>query len=572
MRRKLIKQDAFEKITNESANSAERELVGALPILAKATGREHLKLRSFNQSTAMYETLDNTFIHAGYEIKNGNITFNNIEELVIDEASRREKRHEILSEIIDAALVDDFAKASETYIGGFMKHFRWNESKKENPFKKKDKKEKCKDDEEKKGLFMKKAKKAGNDLAEAYAVSMNVIGYVDHMKVGPTLAEATIKTDEKGNVTDIRIPSAKLRNESRLHRSEWKMLNSRIAEARKAVAQIAENQDFCKAIAQLKRSNSMSDLASVTEGLEKIVSVWPELICTTQDELCGMIHESLQTAGVRTFGDSDCEMLADAIHRTAHEAYSERAAQILHLASAPKLEEGADSYLHFRSVTENFFPALDQQFGLERKVFEDLYESIGVILKKADRQGDKALKNESASYLNELADALNGDTKLDIELAQEAAEFLSNIIETNLDSGKWVVSNTPYITKVGEHPDMAKKAQKSYSPSSDFSGNWGDELPAIGSDDMNYKSGKHAKQMRNDSWGQESEGKVKNPYVPQPFGDYTMKGDKGVDKVNKDFCLFKSKDTYPNLKNPYLLKDTKPKMTNNGDTDLVVER
>jgi hypothetical protein len=71
---------------------------------------------------------------------------------------------------------------------------------------------------------------------------------------------------------------------------------------------------------------------------------------------------------------------------------------------------------------------------------------------------------------------------------------------------------------------------------------------------------------------------LKNPYTPKPFGDYTMKGEKGVDKDNKDWSLWSSGDTWPNLKNPYTPKEKVGtggkgyKMKNGKETDLVVDR
>ena len=94
MRRKLINQDAFDRIISESVNSAERELVEAEQILARAMGKDFLRLKSFTESTVLYETVDGSFVHAGYEIKNGQITLNNVEELIIDESSQKEKRRE----------------------------------------------------------------------------------------------------------------------------------------------------------------------------------------------------------------------------------------------------------------------------------------------------------------------------------------------------------------------------------------------------------------------------------------------------------------------------------------------
>lgn len=586
MRRKLIKQDALERINNESVTLAEKELNEAAPILAKSLGFDHLKLSSFNSNTALFETINNTYIHAGYDIKNGALVLNNIEELVVEEESRKAKIHGILSNLIDCVLLNKNDKAKE-HFSEYMSNVRWNEAK--NPFAKfnKEKGKKGKDKEDKKGKkvkdkeeknnFFVKAKKASKELAEAYATSVNVLEYVDHMKFGPAVAESVIKTDERGNVTDIKIPVTKVRNESKLQRAEWKSLNSKVAESRKVVASLAESQEFCKAAALLKRQNSLSDLDSFEESLNHVVKSWPEVIYATEVELSGIISEALTTANVASFGDKDCEFLAESILKKAQVAYPEKISQVLHLASAPALKEGNDSYRHFQDVVESFYPTLDEKFGLERKVFTDLYESLGVVFKKADRQGDQIVKKEAASFLNDLADVLNGETKPEILLAEEAAEFLANIIETNLESGKWVVSNSPHMTVNGDHPDMAKKAAHGYTPSKDFSGDWGDEAPAIGQDDNNYKSGKNAKTMRNNSWGQVGGAdifpKIKNPYLPKPFGDYTMKGEKGVDKENSGLGMWSSEDTWPSVTNPYSPKEDKNyKMKNGSETDLVTSR
>lgn len=608
MRRKLIKQDAFERITNESVATAERELVEAEPILAKALGRDTLSLRSFTESTVLYETRGNSYVHAGYEIKNNQITFNNIEELVIDESSRKIKQREILSEMIDLVLTADETNTNQARAEKLFKDYlsmvRWDEVKGGFPFKKGKGKDKDKDEkggfpfgkkkdkkgkhkkghgDEKKNFLFGKAKKAGKDLAEAYVTSQNVLDYVEHMKVGPALAEAVAKTDDKGNVTDLKLPTLAARNESKLSRVDWRMLNSRVAEGRKAIAGLSENQEFVKAVAHLKRQNAFSDLQGLEEALDYTVKSFPQVIYATQSELSQVIAEALDTAGVTSYDDQTCDFMAEGVLRKAHDAYTEKVSQILHLASAPKVKENVDHYRFFQYVVESFYPALDEKFGLERAVFEDLYNGLGSIYKKAERQGDNALKSEAASYINDVAAVLNGDLKPDLVIAEEAAEWLGNVVETNLSMGKWVVSNTPHLTVNGDHPDMAKKAGHSYTPSKDLSHDWGDVAPAIGQDSMDYKSGKHAKTMRNDSWGQAGPAgeifpKLKNPYVPKPFGDYTMKGEKGVDKDNKDWSLWDSGDTWPNLKNPYVPKEKVGtggkgyKMKNGKETDLVVDR
>lgn len=605
MRRKLIKQDAFDRITNESVTTAERELVEAEPILARALGRDHLSMHTFTESTVLYETRDHSYVHAGYEIKNNQITFNNIEELVIDESSRKLKQREILSEMIDCILTSDDSNNNGARADSLFKNYlgmvRWDEAKGGFPFKKgkhkKDKdedddkggfpfkkgKHKKKHDEDKKHHFFGKAKKAGKDIAEAYVTANHVLDYVDFMKVGPTLAESVSKIDEKGNVTDLKFPTIRERNESKLQRFDWRTLNSKVADGRRGIPSLAENNEFCKAIAQLKRQSAFHDVDSLNDVLEHVVKHYPQVLFATQAELAQVIGEALTTAGVKSFGDETCEQMSEGVLRKAHEAYQEKVSQILHLASAPKMQRNVDPYRFFQHVVENFYPALDEKFGLERQVFADLYESLGYIYKKAERQGDNALKSETASYINEIAAILNGELKPDLEVAEDAADWMRNVIETNLEMGKWNVSNTPHLTVNGDHPDMAKKAGHGYTPSKDLDPGWGDPAPAIGQDSMSYKGGKHAKQMRNDSWGQAGPAgeifpKLKNPYVPKAFGDYTMKGEKGVDKSNSDHSLWSSGDTWPNLNNPYVPKEKVGKggkgykMKNGKETDLVVDR
>jgi hypothetical protein len=622
MRRKLIKQDAFDRIISESVNTAERELVEAEPILARAMGKDFLRLKSFTESTCLYETIKGTYVHAGYELKNGQIMFNNVEELIIDESSHKAKRKSILSEMLNSIIMNNNSKANELFEN-YLGMVRWNEakenkkelkkfikkkkgknddhddddhddeddddhssSKKEMPNflkKKKNKKEDCgcKHSEEKKEKIIKKAKKVGKDIVEAYVTSQNVLDYVDYMKIGPTLAEAVTRVDEKGNLTDIRIPASSLRNESKLQRFDWKVLNAKAMDCRKKIPYFCESQSFCKSIANLKRQNSFSDPQGLEEALDNIVKNYPEILYSTEKELSEIIAEALEIANVNNYDDEVCNFMAEGILRKAHDSYKERVTQILHLASAPKAELGTDSYSHFQRVAENFFPALDEKFNLEYKVFADLYESIDSIYAKANRIGDRSTKNEAANYLNELSAVLNNHSKPELELAEEAAEFLSNIIETNLESGIWLVSNNPHITVNGDHPDMAGKASHSYSPSKDFSGKYGDPLPAIG-DDMKYRGGKHSKEMRHKGWGQEGGADVfptlSNPYIPKPFGDFTMKGEKGVDKSNSGLSLDSSSDTWPNLRNPYSPKEAgaaggkRHKMRNGRDTDLVVDR
>src|SRR5581483_11868257 len=122
-----------------------------------------------------------------------------------------------------------------------------------------------------------------------------------------------------------------------------------------------------------------------------------------------------------------------------------------------------------------------------------------------------------------------------------------SLVETNLTDSPWDVSNSVHTTISGDHPAMAEKAKKGYSPASDFSGDWGDVAPV--SDGKSYRGGL-ADEMRNNAWGNWSSEDtwpgLSNPYVPKPFGDYKMKGEKNATEDGEsDWSRWQSSDTWP---------------------------
>jgi len=574
MRRKLIKQDAFDLMVNNSVTSAGKELKEAEDVLAKALGKDYLTLHCFNESTVVFETLDNSFVHAGYELNKGQVNFINIEELIIDEATRKEKVRNNISEIIEALLVDENEKA-ENLFNDYLKSYDWTNHSAETKVKNETTKKKVSRvrqlEESRKVVESEVGKKS--KVWEAYNVAANALEYVDYMKLGPIMDESKIVSDNKNNVTSVSVPSSKSRNEGKILSFNWKTLNHEVKILRESVLKLHETQEFCKAIADLKRQNAFSDEQGLEEVLENIVSAWPNLIYLTQNELTSMVNEALQVVGDNNYDDQICAFMAEGILRKSHKSYSEKVGQIMHLASAPEVGEEDDAYNVFQKVVEEFYPTIDQKFSLEKRVFSDLYESIEGIWNTAKRRGDTALQNESASYLNDLASVLNDEANAELSLIEETAEWLVSLVETNLESGVWNVSNKPHISTSGDHPDMAKKAAHGYSPSNDSSGNWGDGAPMIGSDDMNYTN--HGNEGRMKSWGNVGGNNIwpslQNPYIPKQFGDFTMKGEPGVDKnwEGQHDASWQSGDTWPNLQNPYSPKSDTPKVNRGKEADMV---
>jgi len=596
MRRKLINYDVFQKISEESLSKSEKELIEAEDVLAKALGEEQLVLHCFDESTVTYETLDKSYIHASYRLDGNNVVFENVEQLVIDDSSAREKSREVLRKMFDECLKAnkggadslfkeyialpfvrrDLQEGAEAWVEQPNKPKKkgkpqppWlaqkrAESKKRNqklvsPAIKAQKKREA-DTLKKRGgpgthvhfRFKPQTKKK---MKEWRNLTENIFNYIDYQEFGPTAKASEVKHDDHGNVVGIKIPDANSRNEGKILSFNWKTLNTDCMVLRAKMKNLAEDINFCKAMADLRKCNAMSDNKQLQEILEAIVVRWPNVIYLTQAELAGSIANALDTVGESSYDDQVCAFMAEGILRTAVEAYDERVQRVIKL-SGMKSEGTDDAYLDFQNIVERFYSFLDQNTKLEMQVYVDLYNALVEVYKLGHEEGNEYLMGEASSFLKELKGVVDQSVEPTLELAGDVAAWLSQLVETNLESGEWNVSNKPHETINGDNPQMAKNAAKGYTPSSDFSGDWGDVAPV--SDGKSYKGGL-ADEMRKDSWGNwandDTWPSISNPYVPKA-GVWTMKGEKGADvSGDSDWSRYTSKDTWPELENPYVPKE-----------------
>src|SRR4051794_18131563 len=113
MRRNLIKWEAFERIQKDSLSAAEHELFEASDVLASALETDQLTLDCFSDSNVIYETLDNTYVRADYDLTSNHLTFDNIEELVIDEDTATQANKKKVADMVEAILGNDTNKAGQ---------------------------------------------------------------------------------------------------------------------------------------------------------------------------------------------------------------------------------------------------------------------------------------------------------------------------------------------------------------------------------------------------------------------------------------------------------------------------
>lgn len=611
MKRKLIDFDVFERMEHDSTAASIHELVQAEPILARALEVESLELHCFGPNDVLFEASDGTYVHATYDVEDKHVTFENIEQLVINEDTERSKAKDLIGDMLDALLEQKEQKAEALLseylvlpvtrrlfqeekkmrvipkrndsgdIVGYRKG-RWQTTPK-----KRERSDKTiarsrgkkiagrKRSDSKKKLLSAKRQRVKQTIGEWASLCENVIDYIQIKQYGPALKESVARYDELGNVVAVRVPSSKVRLEQDMLSFDWKTGETACRTLRNGAQQLAEDIDFCKAVAELKRHSNLADNDALLEQIEKIVSSWPEVLYLTHHELADIVKEALEVTGATNYDDQICDFMAEGILRTAHGAYVDRVAKVMNLAGVEVCEDCDDKYEQFEQVVSEFYPSLDESEQLGMQVFVDLYEAIRNVHTLASDENNELIKNEAADILDELAAVIKQEAEPRLEIAQAAAEWLEDLVETNLGTQSWNVSNSTHITVTGDHPAMAQKARQSYSPAADLGVDaYPSKLPV--SDGKTVGSGE---EMSNRSWGNEAGSEtfpsLRNPYVPKPFGTYTMKGETGVDKAGDATGQWGSSDTWPSLQNPYVPRAETPstyKMNKGKEADLVVDK
>lgn len=589
MKRKLINFEAFKNLEDNSLSKASLELDEASSIVGKALGVD-VELHCFGDSTVIYEASNGAFIHADYKVDKNYITLENIQELVIDEASETVKAKETLSEMLEAVVKGNTEQADDLFNSYISMPRMKSEARKYKVSRSAPThRSKLRGRPQNRSVVAKRIrarlktlrrqspsqkrmnaiirhriakslpKRARARVIGRYVneqslltfadISENVLNYIDFKTFGPTLSESSVDHDENGNVINLRIPTSHARNEAKLLSFNVKTLDSKVKVLRDKAKKLNEDTEFCKAIAYLKRQNALVDNDALVEALEDITTKYPQLIYLTQDELTGKIKDALKTVGATNWDDNSCNFMSEGLLRTAFNFYPEKIEQISNLAKAPKLE-GDNAYEQFQGIVEKFYSSVDETLASESQVFQDLFDALKEVHKWAREEGNREIYAETHKFMNELDQVLNGEKSPEMSLAEAAALWLQTFVETNLETGEWEVAE-PHVSVNGDHPVTSAYANKSYTPDKDFSGNYdsenNDDLESHGFGNM--------------------DGTQDNPYLPKA-GDFKVKGEKDVDS-DDPLGSMQSDDTWPNLKNPYL-----PKLSTawNPKKDNVLEK
>lgn len=612
MKRKLISFDAFKKIQETSITNTQAELIACEDFIAQNLDCDDVKLLCFGESDVTYETSDGSYIHATYTVDNDAIRFDNIQELIIENESERAESKAKISTMIDAILENKKDEASDLFneymsmpsirremllgevaaadisvtsskpTGKRSKLFRKRQPRslvakrirarmktlrKMSPSQKSQLARKRKIARQKLGgttsprarVYARLKKKNMNEWNK---LCENVFEFLNFNDYGVNINESVV--DEQGNVVKLTVPTIAKQNNSKSLFANYKESNSKVLDIRLGLELVHENQGFVKAMLDLKRFNNISDNSNLETCLENITEAFPDLIYLSESELSAKIRETLEVANSNNFDDNTCAFMAEAILRSAHSTYSDRVSKITKMAGEPRdlTNENKninDPYIEFKACAEKLYESLNQHEEVEYKVFADLYKALHELNMAATAANDESTKIETTELLSKCGAVLNNEEKPSMDLAEEIASYLSDIVEGmdedhgSSDAGMY--GHDAHEDMSGNHPYLKFNAKQS-NTAAEMNGPHGMNLSSDGNDVSVAKG----QELDKDGFGKHEDSdtypNVTNPYLLKS-DKATMKGEQGADVDKGGFGEIENKDTYPSLKNPYLLGDNK---------------
>lgn len=598
MKRKLIDFDAFQQIRKESLTNAQTELEVAGPLLAHALGLDDLTVESFDDGRVLFESDEGEFIRADYEITGGYISFDSVEQLVLNEETEAAASRDTISRMLDALIESDEGKAEELFgewmrmprthrlfseerklrsvpkyktVGGKKKivgyrKAKWNTTpKKSESGSKTLKRMRSKKINSKRmpaglkkflaGKRTQMNRSIGKKMQEWAVIAENVLNFVGVQVDGPSIDQVqTLRRD--GEVVAVKVPTIALRNEARILKFDWKTMNTDLVVKRSESKRMHESEGFAKAAADLKRLNALSDSRDFETALENAATAFPGVIYLTEGELAGGIKAALESINATNFDDEACLFISEGLLRTAHDAFVDRVSKIVRLAGGKLNEDAEDKYANFRGIADAFFGRLDETAELEMQAYVDVYESLRGVHELAKEEDNVDVANETAAHLDELLPIVSGRESMNLDALEDAAEWLYDVAEATQPED-WK-TDAPHVAYDGEHPALAGKARKYQSPA---------EMQGSTPEYHHTSAGKGedaeaARELGSDGWsnigGEGIYPSLDNPYVPKAETP-SIKGERSCDSDSGQLAHWGSEETWPNLSNPYLKASATPK-------------
>ena len=132
----------------------------------------------------------------------------------------------------------------------------------------------------------------GKNMKEWSMIAENVLGFVDIHFNGPDIGQVGVLRKD-GEIVSVKVPTVALRNEARVLKFDWKTMNTDVVVKRNESKRIHENDEFVKAVSELRKLNALSDSKGLETAMENTATKFPGVVYLTEGELAGRVKAAL---------------------------------------------------------------------------------------------------------------------------------------------------------------------------------------------------------------------------------------------------------------------------------------
>ena len=602
---------------NNSFISIADELTDAQDQLAKTLNIDSLVLESFNESEVLYKKADGSFVKADFLLDSENISFTNLQEMVVDETSESEKRKELVAKILDAIYTDkepeaniyfekivemncdrlkktgtllDTEELQEAYArqygtrgkGGPKVEFRAGAKdpkkaeaarkghrkhassyakgaakRKSNLSKERVRRRALKSNHSKLSVLSGGKQYSGRrkrKFHEWQNLGRNVFEYVDFVENGYLLKQSAIKLDESGNPVAVRIPSSEVRKKL-FFEAMKKKKKAKMGSASSMRADALGYKGLPVFAKSVAEVKKLNNLHDI-KGLQEAL----ESFAVNFPNVIMLSDKELAESIAFSLDSIGVSNYDDDICKFLAEGILRTAfennphkVEKVYESSEIKMEQSEDAYLDFQSMLSVYLPVLDEGVVAQKKVFEDLARAAYSVRELAIEEKNDFVVEEAEEYYDELLAIIENKTSADFDLAYEVSEWLQSLAEANLPMAGKWEVETPIESLTGDIKSLTAKSKISGAPA-DFDGDWDDEVPQVDGDKKNVVKSGSIKGREHGFANEEDKDTFPKLSNPSQSNAGEFKIKGEKEVTEKDGFENPTQNTFPKLDNPYLPK------------------
>lgn len=434
MKTKVISSSLLMEFQEKSYDKRAKELREAAKPLASKLGVDGLNLFSFNETTALYQAPKGHIIRVGYLIKENEIVFKELLDLVVDDESLEEQRKKSVSKLLESLTKEDKDSAADALKQYLQHKITLKESAMESLIPPTTQPEwiPTKEDKEINEVrsFIKETlgdsaifdvESVVGRIAKNLHLECQVLGYP-----GTSMKEK--KDDE---VELITIPTVDTEKMTRHVSNKVKKIVEHIESERVKALELHKESKFETLVKRIKSLNATGEVAQIGESMSELVTGNPHVLYLSIPELADQVKSVFENAGSENWDEELCFDIAEGAQKLAGKVYPKISERIQEASDhlwddSDELSENA--WDNYKLKTGKMFKKIneaEEKLRTAGKDLIDIIEHINPLLREIAYREQNPMVTAVARNLSRFSEHLKTPS---LQIIAETLKFLNDYV------------------------------------------------------------------------------------------------------------------------------------------------